>query len=199
MKAFQRIFDSAVESLGASIVSKSISASPIMPSDPDDRPPIYSMLQRDVLLPSRQQEAKRPRDLLKWWVICVIALLIISALVICGFLYLGDKPKPGIVISDALWAIFFGVCALYFLPQKILTGLFGTVLGLGANEAAAGGAGIIKKANESITDIATQIGVVVDSSKDAAFIGQCIWLFVILFGVLCLPAFFLSRTDDSQS
>lgn len=125
----------------------------------------------------------------------VVVLLVVSAAVIYGVRLFAGSYKPGVFVAVILWGIFLGIWALYFLKQKLITGTFGTVLGIGANELASGGAGLLAKANSSIKDIATQVGFIVGATQDSVFIGQCLWTFLIIFGLFCLPAFFLDEQD----
>ena len=198
MKAFQNILDRVV--LTAVVrpdSSRSIHAPEEMASPPLIK---HAALEsaHDCVLARNESRPRATRKLLKWWIVAIIVLLTLSAGIILASWFFWGSYKPGIVVSVIIWAPFFSICALYSLQQKFITGTFGTVLGISANEFASGGAGLIAKANSSIKDIAVQVGLIIDPNQDSVFIGRCIWIFLILFVLFCLPAFFLNERLDTN-
>jgi hypothetical protein len=140
--------------------------------------------------------AKKPENrtslLLIVWVIMVALLLIITAiLVLIVFPLTSTNPKPGIFISAILWAFFFGVAMLFFLPSKLVTSVFGGLFGISICETTTA-SGLITSANQSITGIANAISPVLANTGAGStiFIGHVIWSFLVVMAVLCLPAFF---------
>jgi len=156
-----------------------------------------------ALIQNLVEQAKQPRNrakaLLVLWVLAIFLLLVVTAISIYGLYRFTFSYKPGVVVSTILWAFFFGACALFFLPSRLITTLFGSILGISVNEVGTA-SGLLTKANETITGIANQMNVIVngqDHSTDP-FISWMIWIFVIILALICLPAFF-SKQPDSES
>ena len=53
-------------------------------------------------------------------------------------------------------------------------------------------AGLISVTNKAVTNIAIELGVIVRTGTQGAdpFVAYMVWTFVIIFAVLCIPAFF---------
>jgi hypothetical protein len=128
------------------------------------------------------------------WLVLLLILTIITAALVFGLSALTSSYRPGIAGSTALWAFSLAACALFFLPPKIITTMFGSLLGISVNEIGTA-SGLITKANEVITSLATQIGGVISGRDHPTdpFVGWMLWIFVIIFSLVCLPAFFRER------
>jgi hypothetical protein len=136
----------------------------------------------------------RTQALLALWVFLVFVLFIFTATSIFGLRYLTASYKPGIAISTFAWAFFLGICILFFLPSKIITTIFGGLAGIGINELGTD-AGLITKANKALTQIANQIGIIVNGSDKSTdpFITGMVWLFFGVLLITSLPAFFRDK------
>jgi hypothetical protein len=139
-------------------------------------------------------EKHRPALLKILWVFSVLLLLAISAVVVLGIHAVFGTYKPGIFTAVVLWAVFFGVTALAFLPPKAVVSMFGGLLGIGVSEAASA-AGLISKANHEVTKIAIELGAIVHANPNTPdpFIVSLVWTFTGIMTLLCLPAFFVDR------
>src|SRR4030095_546340 len=123
-------------------------------------------------------EKHRPVLLKILWVISVLSLLTISAVIVLGVYAVFGTYKPGIFSVVVLWAVFFGVTALTFLPPKVVVSMFGGLLGIGVSEAASA-AGLISKANHEVTKIAIELGAIVHTNPNTPdpFIVYLVWTF----------------------
>ena len=130
--------------------------------------------------------------LIVWGIMVALLLIITAILVFIIFPITSANPKPGVLIAAILWGFFFGICVLFFLPPKLVTTVFGGLFGVSVSEATTA-TGLITSTNQAITSIATQINIVLTNSstgEPSPFIGQVIWVFVIVMALVCLPAFF---------
>lgn len=152
---------------------------------------------RDVLLELIKKAAateNRRTALSILWVISVVVLSLFSGLVIWLLHFFAGGLSIGIVVAVIAWSFFFGVCTLFFLPQKFITTIFGTLLGAGASDLSTG-AGLITKAHESVKGIADQIATIFKDFQGAnpSLVAWCVWGFVVVYLVVCLPAFFREK------
>jgi uncharacterized membrane protein YgcG len=145
----------------------------------------------------------RAKALTILWVFIFVVLAVLTLIVILLFGYIGQF-RLGVGISTGIWAVFFGTAALFFLSSKWLTTLAGGILGIGANDIGAKGGNSLTQANDAVNGIAKAIAKVAavppppppaDGSSSFGgdvdpFIVSMVWLFVIILGVLCIPAFF---------
>jgi hypothetical protein len=136
----------------------------------------------------------RKRALLALWAFTVFVLFILTAAAIFGSPRISSSYKPGISIATFFWAFFFGIWVLFVFPAKLVTTLFGGLGGIGITELGTS-AGLIAKANKSITDIATQIGLILGDPDVPThhFISAMVWLFFGVLLITCLPAFFRDK------
>lgn len=135
------------------------------------------------------------------WIISVVALLMITAILLLISKAVFASYNHGIILADIFWAIFFGGCILLFLDPKVITAAFGSFLGTSLSEVGTA-SGLITKANQAITNIATEIGAMGDVTSSQTnqpatdpFVAQALWIFVIIVTLLCLPAFFRKSED----
>jgi hypothetical protein len=136
---------------------------------------------------------ERRRKLLKWvWIVSVVVTLIVSGAALGLSKWLAGTVKPGIVVVVFVWAALLGGTASVFLSPRMLTAIFGGLVGVSVNEASAGTSGLIAKANSSITNLAVEIGKVsLGSTGSSDFIAWMLWMFILVVGLFCLPAFFV--------
>ena len=138
---------------------------------------------------------ERSRIVRIFWIVAIVLLLILSTVFLFGSEILVSSYKPGIFLSTVTWAVFFGSSALLYLPQNTIVAFFGGILGVSLSEVSSG-AGLISIANSAVADIAAQIGPILSGvgvGEADSFISLLVWVFVIVIGILCLPAFFYER------
>lgn len=126
------------------------------------------------------------------WVVAVLFVLVLSGIALGLSIQLAGTLKPGVIVTVVLWAALLGGSALAFLSHRVLTAVFGGVVGVSLSEASTSAAGLFVKVNTAIVDLAQQIGRIPSPTVGASsdFISWMIWLFMGIFGLLCLPAFF---------
>jgi hypothetical protein len=156
----------------------------LVPAGPGSSPGWPQRLRDYVMDP-----ANRPAVLRGVWVVGVVLAAILSGVSLVVSVLITGKYEAGVLVGAFLWGLLFGIGVL-FLPAKLVTTVFGSLLGIGTTQALTG-AGLINKANEAVTATATQIGLVVgpDVGSEAA-ISRTLWVFLVTTTVLCLPAFF---------
>lgn len=139
---------------------------------------------------AREYREPRPPNPKKLWLVLVVALLLLTALFVYGSFLLWASYKPGIGASVLLWGVLIGGYILFFMPQKLITTIFGGLGGIGISELGTSN-GLISKANKAITDMANQIGIIVNgpNAEGDPFIKWMVGLFVFVVFVLCIPAF----------
>jgi hypothetical protein len=142
----------------------------------------------------------RAKALTILWIFLFIVLAILTLIVILFFGYI-NQFRLGVGISTGIWAVFFGTIALFFLSSKWLTTIAGGVAGIGTS-----GVGeksnSLNQANDAVEVIAKTIAKVAPTQEQLntfqpgqemnpdPFTVSMIWLFLIIVGVLCIPAFF---------
>lgn len=112
-----------------------------------------------------------------------IASLVLSLLLsFVGWLI--TPPAVVLFVFAIVWGLFFGVTFLYWMPGKMLTTVFGALLGMiGSDLSAAPGA--ITKTNKQVE---AAFIAIFDSADQ--FSAAAMWLFIFIVAALCLPAFF---------
>ncbi|HEX8734942.1 MAG TPA: hypothetical protein VF721_06460 [Pyrinomonadaceae bacterium] len=142
----------------------------------------------------------RTKALIILWVILVIVLVILSLILYLIFNAL-NQFYLGVVVITTIWALFFGVAALFFLSGKWLTTLAGSILGVSASDLGTK-SGPLAQANDAINGVAVAVARVLPTEQQQAsfatggevsadpFTVKMVWLFIIILGVLCIPAFF---------
>jgi hypothetical protein len=123
------------------------------------------------------------------WIITIIILLVVTLGIAFLSKWMLSDYRPGILIADLLWALFFGACILLFLAPKVVTAVFGSFLGTSLSEVGTA-SGLLTKANESISSLARELQIITNQNNADPFIAQVIWLFVAVVTLLCLPSFF---------
>ena len=127
------------------------------------------------------------------WMIGVLVSLLLSSIAIWGGNALVHSYKPGVVVAVVLWAVFLGMTASLVLPNKVVVATFGGLVGVSASEAATA-SGLISVMRRQVTALASELGAIGDPGSGGTtpepFISWMIWLFVVIVGLLCLPAFF---------
>lgn len=128
-----------------------------------------------------------------FWLCAVLLLLILEGINYLIFFVISPWNSAGVIIGTVFFAFFLGAAILFFFSAKAVTGLLGGLVGIEISEAGTA-AGLISKANEAITDIATQIGIIVSDPTNetgpAPLIVGAVWIFVIILTVTCgIPAF----------
>ncbi len=128
------------------------------------------------------------------WITAIIILIIFTAILVFGFGFLLGFHKTGITITVLLWALFLGGTALMFLSQKMITTVFGSLLGIGTSDIGTG-AGLITAVNKQVTDISVQLHFLASDSPTIpdSFVTGMVWLFFTVVFLLCLPAFFIDK------
>jgi hypothetical protein len=145
----------------------------------------------------------RAKALTILWVAVFVLLAILTLIIILLFGYI-DKFRLGVGISTGIWAIFFGTAALFFLSSKWLTTIAGGIGSISVSDLTKGEP--LTQANTIVDGIAKTVAKVAPvtstpplngsaNTLDATngvdpFIVSMVWLFIIILGILCIPAFF---------
>lgn len=127
------------------------------------------------------------------WVMCVLALLVVSATAIFGLHWLFGSYKPGIAVSIVLLAMLLGITALFVLPPKTIVAVFGGFVGVALSEIG-NAAGLISVLRKQVTALALELGAIARPAGEVPeyadpFISGMVWTFILIVGLLCLPAF----------
>jgi hypothetical protein len=134
---------------------------------------------------------ERRQKLLKvLWIICVVLALMVTAISLGVSHWLG-VPKGGVGFVVVLWAILLGATALLFLSSKVVTAVFGGLVGVSLSDVASP-AGVVERANVGIAALASQVGAIGGPATPdmSNSIASMLWLFIVAFALSCLPAFF---------
>jgi hypothetical protein len=133
---------------------------------------------------------RRSKVLLVLWIVSVFIFFLLSALA-CGISHALGNIRWGIGLSVFFAAVWLGATALLFLSSKAIVTLFGAFLGMSLSEVSSAN-GLISLLNQQISTVAHNIGVIVPSQGEGAssFVMSIVWMFVLVFSLMCLPAFF---------
>jgi len=128
------------------------------------------------------------------WVTCVVILLGISAGAIYGLGAAIGSYKPGVIVTVVVWSLFLGTTASLVLPSKVIVATFGGLVGVSLSEVSTA-AGLISAIRKQVTAAAIELGAIASPGGPPPqtpdpFIAWMIWLFIVIIGLLCLPAFF---------
>jgi hypothetical protein len=182
---------------------------PPVPTPPGLRIPLVAGLAVNAITPiikysapkiSNYLLAPENRQLLRRvvWIICVISYLVLSALSLFLPRLIAGSFAPGIVVTVVLGALFLGITASLFLPSKMIVATFGGLVGVSMSEVGTA-AGLISVMRREVAKIAIEISAIINPGQPPPatadnFINGMIWLFLVIVGLLCLPAFFEKET-----
>ena len=124
-----------------------------------------------------------------WVVLVTINCLLSVALFGLSRIFGGGIRGPAIGTA-ILWGLLFGVAALFFLPGKAVVTLWGCALGTSLDKAVTG-AGVLKSASQLIASTASELAASLPIAEELA--KQLVWVFVLTFVVVCVPAFFRDK------
>lgn len=147
------------------------------------------------------QDFANNRDIalrLLWLFFCILAIVITGSIISIGYCF--NVVRPTVLLAIILWAIFLGATALFFLPGKAITAVFGGSVGVSMSEIRSG-TGLISSLNKGVTDLAREVGAILSPGASGIdpFIATSVWAFILIFTLVCLPAFFLSDATPQQS
>jgi hypothetical protein len=182
---------------------------PPVPTPPGLKIPLVASLAVNAITPIIKQTAPKVSNYLLApenrpvlrrviWIICVIAYLVMSA----GSLFLSrlvtGSYEYGITVAVVLGALFLGITASLFLPSKMIVATFGGLVGVSLSEVGTA-AGLISVTRREVAKIAIEISASINPGQPPpgtpdTFINGMIWLFLVIVGFLCLPAFFEKDT-----
>jgi hypothetical protein len=117
------------------------------------------------------------------WILCIVALVILSAVSVLAF-----RGGASHVLA-VVWALYFGASGLLFGSRKVLATFFGGTLGVSASEVGTAN-GLISSLVGAVDKLATQAQ---SSGLPESIVRNArvdIWIFVLIFGAMCLPALF---------
>lgn len=121
------------------------------------------------------------------WVCLVLITVLLSTL----FFTVGKRFTHGIVVPvcgiAVLWGLLLGIAVLFFLPSKTVITVWGCLLGTSLDKAVTG-TGIIQSASQAISGAAGVLASPLSLTESLA--QQMLWIFLLTFGLICLPAFF---------
>jgi hypothetical protein len=142
-------------------------------------------------------QKNRRKAFLILWVILVTLMLAFTLIVLGASIYLFHAYHVGVLIVVSVWALFFGSFVLFYLPPKLVTTFLGGLVGLSVSEVPSG-AGLLSKLNSFVQSVVEQLIIIVGGKEniDKSFASICVWVFVAITMVMCLPAFF--GTDESK-
>lgn len=138
----------------------------------------------------RQDVTLRRRLLRIAWAFSIVLMIGITIASVLISEAKTDSYRAGTLIATVLWAIFLGVSTLLFLPRTMIATIFGFAFGSTLSEASSG-TGLLTSVNKAIMEISSQVSAAVidDSTQLEKFISSMVWIFVVVFTLLCLPAF----------
>ena len=127
----------------------------------------------------------------KLWFGLAVATIVVS--VICLWLsqFALGSPKAGFAAATFLWAILTGWFFTFIAPAKVVSTLFGALVGTGGHQLATGTGlvtGMERLASEATNALAAFLPALVTLDRD--FIGAMVWLHLGIIFVLCMPALF---------
>jgi hypothetical protein len=164
-----------------------------------DHAPVFRAIVQAVIGYSRERDGnfanflaapeRRAKVLLATWGLSVLLFLLVSVLVL-SVAHMVAAEKWGVGITVLLAALWLGGTALMFLPSKAIVTLFGAFLGMSLGEVGSAH-GLLSLVSQQITSISKEVGVILaTTSNPDPFITGMLWMFVGVFLIMCLPAFF---------
>ena len=158
--------------------------------------------EKDSYVSLNQQETKKGEKInfimtnrkAQWILLNVICLLLTIVFILCSYQFL-KSYKPGIFASTFVWAIFWGIVGVAWLPPKVVSTLLGGLIGISLSQISTG-AGLISKVHENVKSIAFELCKIVNSNDPNIdnFITQLIWLFIGIISIMwCYNLFFLKE------
>jgi len=143
---------------------------------------------------SQKQHAKQAveQNIAKVWFLTVVVNLVVSVVLILATNYLLANVRVGIAVATIQWAVVFGWFFAFFVPAKIVSAVFGALLGSGTHNLITGSGfvtatqGFAEKAGQYLKFLpAGTLG-----TNEQEFISWMVWLFLALLTLFCLPALF---------
>ena len=137
------------------------------------------------------------RVFLLLWIFSVMAMLAFTLLALTLSVNVLHSYHSGVLVTVVAWALFFGAFVLFFLPAKLVTTFLGSLAGISVSQIPSG-RGLLSKINDFVQSLVSQLLILVGGNDhlDGRFARICIWVFVGIVMVMCLPAFF--GTPDTK-
>jgi hypothetical protein len=132
------------------------------------------------------------RSLAKTWFVTALCTIVVSGILLVLSWLLLRSLSLGIVGATFLWAVLFGWFFTFFVQAKIVSAVFGALLGSGTHNLVTGSGfvtaiqGHVEKATKVLPFLpAGSLG-----TNPEEFIGWMVWMFFGLITLFCLPALF---------
>jgi hypothetical protein len=145
---------------------------------------------KDQALKQTAKDAVK-RNVAKIWFIAVLANIALSALLIALCWYLG-VVQIGIGLATFLWAVLFGWLFTFYISAKIVSAVFGALLGSGTHNIVTGTgfATGTERVAEGLARLLKLLPPGALGANQQEFISWMVWLFFGLITPFCLPALF---------
>jgi hypothetical protein len=132
------------------------------------------------------------RNIAKTWFLTTLATIVVSAILIVLSWFVLKGLRPGVAGSTFLWAVLFGWFFTFFVQAKVVSAVFGALLGSGTHNIVTG-TGFVT-ATQNYAERATKALELLPAgslgAKPGEFIGWMVWMFFALITLFCLPALF---------
>jgi hypothetical protein len=141
-----------------------------------------------------KEEAKEAveRNLVGTWFLAVLATIIVSAISLGLSWWLKGSLAPGVAVATFLWAVLFGWLFTFLVKAKIVSAIFGALLGSGTHNIVTG-SGFVTAIQAHIEKADQVLPFLPQGSLGAnpeQFVGWMVWMFFGLITLFCLPALF---------
>jgi hypothetical protein len=141
---------------------------------------------------SPQAKQAIERNIAKTWFLTTLCTIIVSGILLGLSWFVLNGFRPGVVGATFLWAVLFGWFFTFFVQAKVVSAVFGALLGSGTHNLVTGSGfvtatqGYIEKATKVLPFL--PIGSLGTNPEE--FIGWMVWLFFVLITLFCFPALF---------
>jgi hypothetical protein len=142
---------------------------------------------------AHQQTAKTTveNNVGKIWFVAVLCNIVLSAALVALFWYFG-VARIGVGLATFLWASLFGWLFTFYVSAKIVSAVFGALLGSGTHNIVTG-SGFATGTQHIAEGVAQHLNLLAPGAVGASeqdFIHWMVWLFFGLLTLFCLPALF---------
>jgi hypothetical protein len=132
------------------------------------------------------------RNIAKTWFLTTLATIVVSAILIGLSWFMLRDLRLGVAGSTFLWAVLFGWFFTFFVKAKVVSAVFGALLGSGTHNIVTGTGFVTATQNyaERVTKALDLLPAGGLGASQGEFIGWMVWIFFALITLFCLPALF---------
>jgi hypothetical protein len=130
-------------------------------------------------------------NLVKMWFMLAVGVVVASIVLVFLSQVIFGNAKVGVFVATVLLAVLGGWFLTFIAPAKVVSAVWGALVGSGAEHATTGG-GFIGQAQEIVGKATSTLGTILPPliEIDQDYMSAMVWVFLAVIFLLCLPAFF---------